>query len=164
MGLRVPTNRLTRASSLIPLLVQFVGSIRLKSIPARAPFGMTCRLRSESVGLSRCSPLARWSCRIFMVVLEAMTGLQRTAITRRLPPTKLCLTPLTRLRVLSGLRLVGSLIRTDVNRRLGLQLRITKLRMFSMLGQFTIARLTRLIRLLSGSLFSSGSRALTISF
>lgn len=125
---------------------------------------MTCRLRSESLGLTRCSPLARWVCSIFIVVLEAMTGLQRTAITRPLPPKKLCLTPLTRLRVLSGLRLVGSLIRREVNRRFGLQLRITKLRTFSMLGQESIPRLTRLIRLLSGSLFSSGSSALTIRF
>lgn len=101
---------------------------------------------------------------MFIVVLAAMTGLQRTAIRRLLCPTKLPLTPLTILRVPSGLALVGNLTRREVNRRFGLQLRITRLRTFSMLGQFTIARLTRLISLGSGSLFSRGSRALTISF
>lgn len=99
-----------------------------------------------------------------MVVLDAMTGLQRTAIRKRLPPRKLCLTPLTTLRVLSGLVLVGNLTRSEVNRRFGLQLRITRLRMFSIFGQSTMARLTRLISLGEGSLFSRGSRALTTSF
>lgn len=95
--------------------------------------------------------------------LLAMTGLQRSAMTTLLLLSNDRLTPLSALRSLSGSVLVVTLVRVSVNPSFGLQLRITRLRMFKMLGQSTTPLWTRPISPGLGVRFKSGSIALRTS-